>query len=397
MHLQIGTFLKNGEYRIEKILGQGGFGITYLSEQVALGRQVAVKEFFMKEHCNRDSETSYVSVPSLGSRELVERFRQKFIKEARTIASFRNRYIVHVSDVFEENGTAYYVMEYICGDNLSSYVSRNGAVDESMALRYIRQISEALEEVHGNSLLHLDVKPANIMLDDKGNAILIDFGISKHYDEGGLQTSSAIIGTSEGYAPLEQYEAGALGSFTPATDIYALGATLFFLLTGTRPPKASDVMNDGLPVLPGYISSPVRNAVEAAMHPRRKDRPQNIASFLALLNDNDRTVLVVPDINVDKTEIVGAPVARSVSAVANVVEEKAQQQEDKLYCPKCGSSQLVANKRGFALGRAIACGLFTYGVGLLAGFAGSNKVKITCLKCGSKWKPGELSTTPPKR
>lgn len=397
MNLQFGVLLKNGEYRIEKVLGQGGFGITYLGVQKSLDDKVAIKEFFMKEHCNRDAATSKVSVGSVGSREIVDSFRKKFTKEARNIRKLKHRNIVSIIDVFEDNDTAYYVMEYFERGNLKELVDRHGPLDETAAVAYVRQLASALEKVHTYGLLHLDIKPANVMLNDSGEAVLIDFGIAKHYDEGGLQTSSAIIGTSEGYAPLEQYEAGALGSFTPATDIYALGATLFFLLTGTRPPKASDVMNDGLPVLPGYISSPVRNAVEAAMHPRRKDRPQNIASFLALLNDNDRTVLVVPDINVDKTEIVGAPVARSVSAVANVVEEKAQQQEDKLYCPKCGSSQLVANKRGFALGRAIACGLFTYGVGLLAGFAGSNKVKITCLKCGSKWKPGELSTTPPKR
>ena len=303
MHLPVGTLLKNGDYRIEKVLGQGGFGITYLAEQTGLGRKVALKEFFMQEHCNRDADGTHVSVGSVGSKKLVERFRQKFLKEARLIASFDNSNIIKIHDVFEENGTAYYVMEYLEGKSLKATVEESGALTEAAAVKYIREVADALREIHSHNLLHLDVKPANIMLNRKGQAVLIDFGISKHYDEGGLQTSSAIIGTSEGYAPLEQYEAGALGSFTPATDIYALGATLFFLLTGTRPPKASDVMNDGLPVLPGYISSSVRNAVEAAMHPRRKDRPQNIASFLALLNDNDRTVLVVPDINVDKTEL----------------------------------------------------------------------------------------------
>ena len=283
MHLQAGALLKNGEYKIEKVLGQGGFGITYLAEQTSLGRKVALKEFFMEGLCNRDAATSHVSVPSVGSKKLVERFKQKFIKEARMIASFDNNHIISIYDVFEENGTAYYVMEYLGGKSLSAIVNEQGIMSETLAMKYIRQVADALAEVHANNLLHLDVKPANIMLNKKGEAVLIDFGISKHYDEAGNQTSSALIGTSEGYAPLEQYEAGALDSFTPATDIYALGATLFFLLTGTRPPKASEVMNYGLPELPEGVSASVRSTIETAMQPAIAKRPQSIAEFLCLV------------------------------------------------------------------------------------------------------------------
>ena len=304
MYLNNGALLKNGEYKIEKVLGQGGFGITYLAMQVALGRKVAVKEFFMKEHCNRGSGNSYVSVPSVGSKELVERFKEKFLKEARLIASFDHNNIIRINDVFEENGTAYYVMEYLEGESLSALVARCGAIDEQVALRYTRQVADALAEVHAGNLLHLDVKPANIMLNKKGEAVLIDFGISKHYDETGSQTSSAAVGISEGYAPLEQYEAGALGSFTPATDIYSLGATLYFLVTGQRPPKAGDVMNDGLPVLPSDISPEIRAAIEAAMQPRRKDRPQSVAEFLNLLvsTDNREQRVNAKAIEVDNEE-----------------------------------------------------------------------------------------------
>ena len=242
MHLPIGTFLKNGDYRIEKILGQGGFGITYLAEQISLGRKVAVKEFFMQEHCNRSDGNSDVSIGSLGSRRLVERFRKKFIKEARMIATFHNVHIISIYDVFEENNTAYYVMEYVDGGSLADKVSLNGPLCEETAISYVRQIADALAEVHSRNLLHLDIKPANVMFNGRGEVVLIDFGVSKHYDEGGFQTSSAAIGTSEGYAPLEQYESGALDSFTPATDIYALGATLFYMLTAQHPPKAGDVI-----------------------------------------------------------------------------------------------------------------------------------------------------------
>ena len=283
MELNTGKELQNGKYRILGILGQGGFGITYLAEQTSLGRKVAIKEFFMKDLCNRDETSSFVSVPSVGSKDLVERFKQKFLKEARLIASFGNSHIIKIHDVFEENGTAYYVMEYLEGKSLKALVDENGALPEELAVKYICQVGKALKEVHASNLLHLDVKPANIMLGKNGNAVLIDFGISKHYDESGSQTSSAGIGISEGYAPLEQYEAGALKTFTPVTDIYALGATLFFLLTGTRPPKASEVMNFGLPKLPEGISASVRSAVEAAMQPAIARRPQSVEEFLGLI------------------------------------------------------------------------------------------------------------------
>ena len=185
MHLLIGAHLQGGKYKIEKVLGQGGFGITYLAEQTGLGRKVALKEFFMQEHCNRDADTAQVSVPSVGSKKLVERFRQKFLKEARLIASFDNSNIIKIHDVFEENGTAYYVMEYLEGKSLKATVEESGALTEAAAVKYIREVADALREIHSHNLLHLDIKPANIMLNRKGQAVLIDFGVSKHYDEGG--------------------------------------------------------------------------------------------------------------------------------------------------------------------------------------------------------------------
>ena len=307
MQLNKGTELQNGKYRILGILGQGGFGITYLAQQERPNRKVAIKEFFMKEHCNRDGDSHNVSVPSVGSRELVKHFRHKFLKEADLIASFDNSNIIRIHDVFEENGTAYYVMEYLEGKSLKAIVDEQGALPEDVAVEYIRQVCNALKEVHENNLLHLDIKPANIMLGKKGNAVLIDFGISKHYDEAGVQTSSTGAGISEGYAPLEQYETGALKTFTPVTDIYAVGATLFFLLTGTRPPKASEVMNHGLPALPGNVSPAVRKAIETAMQPVTANRPQSVEEFLKLVesgemkDESEETEVVVKKGDNDET------------------------------------------------------------------------------------------------
>ena len=285
MNLKTGHLLKRGEYRVEKVLGEGGFGITYLCEQTGLARKVAVKEFFMKELCNREDDTSHVTVPSIGSREMVDRFRRKFIKEARAIAAFGfdNKHIVRIIDIFEENNTAYYVMEYVGGGSLSDKV-KDGALPEADALRYIRQVATALEFVHGKHMMHLDIKPSNILLNENDETILIDFGLAKQYDTKGSQTSSTPVGISHGYAPLEQYKQGGVGTFSPATDIYSLGATLYKLLTGETPPEAGDVNDDGLPALPKDISANVRHAIEAAMQPRRKDRPQSIGEFLALLN-----------------------------------------------------------------------------------------------------------------
>ena len=285
MNLHEGSLLQGGRYRIEKVLGQGGFGITYLGVQTNLEAKVAIKEFFMKDLCNRDSNTSQVTVGSVGSRETVDSFRQKFIKEARNIFRLKHRHIIPVIDVFEENGTAYYVMEHIGGGSLADKV-RGGALPEEEAVRYTRQVADALDFVHSKRMMHLDVKPANILLDDNDNAVLIDFGLAKQYDTEGHQTSSTPVGISHGYAPLEQYKRGGVSTFSPATDIYSLGATLFKLVTGITPPEASDVNDEGLPVLPSDISPAVRATIEAAMQPRRKDRPQSIEEFLELLKDS---------------------------------------------------------------------------------------------------------------
>lgn len=283
MQLKPGITLQNGKYEILRVLGQGGFGITYLAEQVALHRKVAVKEFFMKEYCEREGSTSHVTLGTSGSKELVEKFRAKFIREAQMIAGLEHPHIVKIHDVFEENGTAYYVMEYLEGDSLSDRVKKDGPLPEEEALKYVRQVGDALAYLHAQNCLHFDVKPSNILVNKSGNAVLIDFGVSKHYDLAGSQTSSTPVGISKGYAPLEQYQQNEISTFTPATDIYALGATLYTLLSGEVPPSASEVNEDGLE-RPEGVSNRAWHAIEKAMQPRRKSRPQSVAEFLALLD-----------------------------------------------------------------------------------------------------------------
>lgn len=283
--LSSGSFLQSGKYKIIKALGQGGFGITYLAEQVALGRKVAIKEFFMKDYCDRENGTSHVSVPTGNSLDLVNSYKQKFVKEAQMIASLRSPHIVSIYDIFEENGTAYYVMEYLNNGSLVDVVKQSGPLPETEAIRYIAQVGDALSYIHDRNILHLDVKPSNILLNDDGKVVLIDFGISKHYDETGGQTSTTPVGISKGYAPMEQYQQGSVTKFSPATDVYSLGATLFFLLTSNTPPEAAEVYEDGLPDLGHTISNATKDAINKAMAPKRKERLQSVAAFLDLLNN----------------------------------------------------------------------------------------------------------------
>lgn len=283
--LHPGDNLQGGKYRIEKVLGQGGFGITYLAIQGGLERTVAIKEFFMREACCRAGDSRGVTLGTEGNRETVDRYRQKFLKEARSIARLNHPHIVRIIDVFEENGTAYYVMEYVAGGSLFDRVGRQGALSEPEATRYIRQVADALTYIHTQRMTHLDVKPANIMLTDKDEAVLIDFGLAKQYDSAtGHQTSSTPVGISEGYAPLEQYMQGGVGEFSPETDVYALGATYYKLLTGQTPPSASSVNEDGLPLEPlksRGVTPQVITAIAHAMEGRRRDRPKTVAEFLA--------------------------------------------------------------------------------------------------------------------
>lgn len=231
--LKNGAFLRHNTYRIEKVLGQGGFGITYLATDLTLDRLVAIKEFFPKDYCDRASDTSHITLGTSSSSEFVSRLKAKFLKEARNIAKFDHPGIIRIHAAFEENNTAYYVMDYIIGESLSDKVKRLGALSADDALRYIKEVAKALEYVHDKRINHLDIKPANIMVRESDDSpILIDFGLSKQYDSDGNQTSTTPTGISHGYAPLEQYNDGGVKEFSPQTDIYSLAATLYFLLTG---------------------------------------------------------------------------------------------------------------------------------------------------------------------
>ena len=305
MQLKRDTLLERGKYRILATLGQGGFGITYLAEQALAGRKVCIKEYFPKDYYNRDADTNRVYIGSKADVDTLNRYKEKFIKEASVLARLKHPHIVSVYDVFEENDTAYYVMEHIEGESLGDVVKRRGALDEATAVGYIRQIADALGYIHEQNINHLDVKPSNVMVSSEDDsAILIDFGLAKHYDTSGGQTSSTPVGISHGYAPFEQYKAGGVSSFSPATDIYSLGATLYYLVTGKVPPHATDVGEEGLPKLPDHLSQGVHKAIERSMQYWRKDRPQSIEAFLALLDDSSVVTPVVDSSDADYVTVI---------------------------------------------------------------------------------------------
>ncbi len=280
--LKRGTQLLGGTYKITRVLGQGGFGITYLAEQSMLKKSFAIKEFFIQNLCARDEQLRVYTLTQPG---MVGRYRQKFIKEAQMIVQLDHPGIVKVSNIFEENGTVYYVMEFVEGKSLSEIIKKTGPMPEEKALHYVLNVAEALEYIHQRNVNHLDVKPANIMVRKRDDMpILIDFGVAKQYDEQKDQTSTTPPGVSHGYSPFEQYKRGGVSKFSPQADIYSLGATFYKLLTGDTPPDASDILNDGVPHMPDTISPNIKKAIEMAMQPKVVDRPKDIRDFIDMIS-----------------------------------------------------------------------------------------------------------------
>ena len=285
---------KKNSYRIERVLGQGTFGITYLAYTTVtvegdLGKlqteiQVAVKEFFMSDINGREGST----VTTGGSSELFGKYRHKFAREASNLAKLKHRGIVKVIETFEANGTSYYAMEYCGGGSLDSRIKSRGSLPEAEALRYFAQIAEALQYMHSRRMLHLDLKPGNVMLRSSGEAVLIDFGLSKQFNDNGEPESSTTIGGgTPGYAPIEQanYKEDSGGKLPVAMDIYALGGTLYKMLTGERPPVASDVLMHfpEEPLRAHNVSDSTIAALHRAMQPKPTDRYPTVAAFAAAI------------------------------------------------------------------------------------------------------------------
>lgn len=276
--LPVGTVLRN-RYRIEQYLASGGFGNTYKVYDSHLDDTMAIKEFFNRNINHRDPATYMVTVSNSSNTADFENLLNKFRKEARRIRKLRGAHIVHVHDLFDDNGTAYYVMDFIDGESLQSRLRHRGApMPEKEVLGYLQQMLDGLDEIHRYKIWHLDIKPGNMMLDRDGNLMLIDFGASKMIDtDRGSMTSSVAMAYTPGYAPIEQTEQK-LELIGAPTDLFAIGATLYTLLTNSRPPSLSDMIEDGDSAFayPESVSADMRHLISWLMKFRRDDRPQNV-------------------------------------------------------------------------------------------------------------------------
>lgn len=313
-HLPIG-YLLHDTYQIESILGRGGFGITYLARDTALDRLVAVKEFFPKNFCERGDTTQVTFSSENGP--IVAELQAKFLKEARNIARLDNPGIIKIYSAFDDKDTAYYVMEYIDGQSLADIVHAYGKIAIERSVGYISAVGEALEYLHGRSMNHLDVKPANIMMRRGTHTpVLIDFGLSKQYDTGSnLQTSLTPIGVSEGFTPIEGYTNGGISSFSPQSDLYSLAATLYFITTATTPPAAHMLLEAPL-TFPDDYPEGLRKAVTKAMSPSRKDRHASVREFIAEIKPfgdgneptaDDREPTTIPKAQLSRTIVLPVP------------------------------------------------------------------------------------------
>jgi len=303
-HLSDGSVLQGVAYRytIKKVLGQGAFGITYLATtevEGPLGKlpvNVALKEFFAKDLNGRAEDGS---VREVSSDSIARRYGRAFQRESLNLSHMKHPGIIRVLEAFEANNTYYYAMEYVDGGSLDAYILAKGGLPEKEALERIREIGSALSYMHEQKMLHLDLKPKNIMRRSDGSMVLIDFGLSKQYDSSGEPESSSSIGLgTPGYAPLEQANSTSGKEFAVTLDIYALGATYYKMLTGKSPADASIILNDGFPkeeLQKANVSEKSIAAIERAMSPQKKNRPQSVKAFLSLLGDDKSGVSPVPD------------------------------------------------------------------------------------------------------
>lgn len=274
-------YMLHGRYYIGKVLGVGGFGVTYLAYDCQRNSRVAVKELFPNKDAVREQGTCAVRILK-GQEEYFRHVRQRFIGEARILFQFqKSPDVIDVYQLFEENNTAYYVMEYLEGTDLKHYLLNRGRLDWSSLSGYARMIFKTLSTLHRQNLIHRDISPDNIFLTKDGRAILIDFGSVRCYSNSKGFTTFL----KECFAPLEQYrEHGRQG---PWTDVYSLSVTMYYALSGVMPPKAPDRIQDDqtvplhklCPALPGHVA----RAIEKGMSVRQEERFQNVQDYAKAL------------------------------------------------------------------------------------------------------------------
>lgn len=272
-------------YLVGKVLGHGGFGVTYLGYNMQGEKRVAIKEFFPREHASRLQNSSTIMALAGQSNELFQYGKQRFVEEARFLSKFHHPNIVKIMDLMEAFGTVYFVMEYLDGVTVSEHVKENGPLGYTEVRQIVLQLLDALEEVHSLGILHRDINPRNLLLVGKQQKpVLIDFGSARQQTAHVSHSLSVIIAPH--YAPIEQYTRH--GQQGPYTDIYALAATAYFMLTGNPPPEPQEQMigNRKL-VAPSLQRRDIRPEDEAwllkALEIKKEDRPQTVQDWRRLI------------------------------------------------------------------------------------------------------------------
>lgn len=315
--LPIGTTLRNGTFRVENKLASGGFGNTYVVRNLIFDEFFAMKEFFIKGINLREEGNVTVSVPD--NKANFESQKKKFLKEAQRLRKLDNKHIVKVHDLFEENGTVYYIMDYIEGQTIAEIIKNNGEpLEEQLALNFFCQVLDVLDFVHNQNppMLHLDIKPDNIMLDKHENIFLLDFGSSKQIDSDDGVTTSSGFTLTKGYAPSELID-GNKDRIGPWTDLYELGATLYNMVTGEKPPTASEISEEGRKAysFSNRISQKTQELILWLTSHNRNQRPHSVKEVLQRVGkqrmnsqdnqDDDSTVLQsIHDDNHDDDETI---------------------------------------------------------------------------------------------
>ncbi|MCH4156789.1 MAG: protein kinase [Muribaculaceae bacterium] len=368
--LQVGTELKSPEfsYIIKSVLEQGSFSITYLAsaKMIAHGPlgdietevKVVIKEFYMQGLSSRGRDGS---VGGSSGSSLVTNYRRKFRREAENLSKMHHENIVKVFEVFGANGTTYYVMQYIEGMSLDEYIISHGHLSEKEASENIATIARALGYMHSQKMLHLDLKPMNIMRQNDGKLFLMGFGLLKNYDSNGESESSISVGLgTPGYAPLEQDDIDDSKAIAATLDIYALGATYYKMLTGKTPPNALNVLNDQEKKLKETLTGSSEKSISlvlSMMSPLKGSRPQNVEEVLALLEkdtvEGREEKGKITDELTQFLETKRSKKLKEDSAQKEEVERKAEEQKRK------------KNKRILLIGSyvvllAIICGVIWY-------------------------------------
>lgn len=288
--LQSGTILCGGKYTVEKKIGEGGFSITYKALQSGLNRTVCIKEYFPAGKCARATYARTVYVQG-ASENIFEKYRQTFVKEAKILATLHHPNIVEVIDVFDENNTSYMVMAFIEGKSLQSIVNSHGRLPYPEAVNYIAQVTNAVGYIHDRHILHRDIKPDNIMITADYKAILIDFGSAREFEQDKTQVHTSIL--THGYAPTEQYTANSRkGAYT---DIYAIGATMYFVLTGHVPLEVAARLTEPMAApkdLASDIPDEANRTILKAMQLKAENRHQTVQEFMDDLRNIRPSVLV---------------------------------------------------------------------------------------------------------